>query len=199
MAKQCSYTNETGIYAGSETDGKTMTKSEYKAYKKNVDPKTLTDLQLKAILTPKQQLFCSNYLKYNDIKKAAIEAGYAERSAYLSGHALVAKNKFSMEYIKRQHDQMQTASIADAREILQYLTDVMRGEIKDQFGLDAPLAERTKAAQELAKRQIDLPAKMGSEDSAPKIEITLMRSSPAPKTVEETIVDGEATESDVNE
>lgn len=176
------------------TDGKTMTKGQYQTYKKNVDPRTLTNDQLKALLTPKQQLFCVNYLKYNDIKKAALEAGYANRSAYLSGHALIAKNKFSMEYIKRKHDEMQQASIADATEILQYLTDVMRGEIKDQFGLDAPLAERTKAAQELAKRQIDLPMKMGAEDNAPKIEITLTRSKPTPKTVEDTIVDGTAKE-----
>ena len=31
----------------------------------------------------------------------------------------------------------------------------MRGNVKDQFQLDAPLAERTRAAQELAKRIID--------------------------------------------
>lgn len=34
-------------------------------------------------------------------------------------------------------------------------TDVMRGKIKDQFDLDASLSERTKAAQELLKRNVD--------------------------------------------
>lgn len=42
--------------------------------------------------------------------------------------------------------------IADADEVLQYLSDVMRGKVKDQFGLDASLQDRTKAAQELMKR-----------------------------------------------
>ena len=42
--------------------------------------------------------------------------------------------------------------IADADEVLDYLSGVMRGEIKDQFGLDASLQDRTKAAQELLKR-----------------------------------------------
>ena len=42
--------------------------------------------------------------------------------------------------------------IADADEVLQYLSDVMRGMVKDQFGLDASLQDRTKAAQELMKR-----------------------------------------------
>ena len=49
-----------------------------------------------------------------------------------------------------------SASIASAQDVMEYLTAVMRGEIKDQFGLDAPLAERTKAAQELAKRTVDI-------------------------------------------
>ena len=38
---------------------------------------------------------------------------------------------------------------------MKYLTDVMRGKIKDQFDLDASLSERTKAAQELLKRNVD--------------------------------------------
>ena len=42
--------------------------------------------------------------------------------------------------------------IADLEEVLQYLSDVVRGKIKDQFGLDASLQDRTKAAQELMKR-----------------------------------------------
>lgn len=42
--------------------------------------------------------------------------------------------------------------IATADEVLQFLTDVMQGKVKDQFGLDASLQDRTKAAQELMKR-----------------------------------------------
>lgn len=52
-------------------------------------------------------------------------------------------------------DKIKEASIASRVEILQYYSDVMRGDVKDQFGLEAPLAERTKAANELAKRIID--------------------------------------------
>jgi hypothetical protein len=51
--------------------------------------------------------------------------------------------------------QFEESKIASAEEILQYFTKVMRGEIEDQFGIEASLAERTKAAQELAKRKID--------------------------------------------
>ena len=42
--------------------------------------------------------------------------------------------------------------VASADEVLQFLTDVMQGRIKDQFGLDASLQDRIKAGQELMKR-----------------------------------------------
>lgn len=58
------------------------------------------------------------------------------------------------ELVKRQ-EELRNESIADAKEILEYFTAVMRGEIKDQFGLDAALADRTKAAVELARRTLD--------------------------------------------
>lgn len=41
--------------------------------------------------------------------------------------------------------------IADSNEIMQFLSDAMRGKIKDQFGLDPSLADRMTAAKELQK------------------------------------------------
>ena len=61
---------------------------------------------------------------------------------------------------------LEEKSIATAEEILQYFTKVMRGEVEDQFGLEAPLSERTKAAQELAKRKIDMVNKVNGKDTA---------------------------------
>ena len=46
---------------------------------------------------------------------------------------------------------------------MEYFSSVMRGDIKDQFGLDAPLSERTKAASELAKRTIDIENRRAGE------------------------------------
>ena len=42
--------------------------------------------------------------------------------------------------------------IASADDVLQFLSDVMAGRVKDQFGLDASLQDRIKAGQELMKR-----------------------------------------------
>ena len=43
-------------------------------------------------------------------------------------------------------------SIAKPREVLQYFTKVMRGDIKDQFDLDVSVQDKTEAAKQLAKR-----------------------------------------------
>ena len=45
--------------------------------------------------------------------------------------------------------------IADAQEVMEYFTSVMRGEVNDQFDLEPALSDRTRAAQELAKRMVD--------------------------------------------
>lgn len=62
---------------------------------------------------------------------------------------------------------------ARAGEVMFYLSEVMRGHIKDQFGLDAPLSERTRAAVELAKRTIDLQNKLEGKENAPNIQISI--------------------------
>ena len=55
---------------------------------------------------------------------------------------------------------MDDAKIADATEILQFYTSVMRGEVLDQFDIEASLDTRIKAANELAKHKIELPMKL---------------------------------------
>ena len=60
----------------------------------------------------------------------------------------------------REHD------VADATEVMMYFTQVMRGELKDQFGLDASLSDRTTAAKELAKRTIDMENRMAGKPDA---------------------------------
>lgn len=61
--------------------------------------------------------------------------------------------------IKELMEEMKKASIMTGEEVMEYFTAVTRGEIKDQFGLDAPLSERTAAAKEIAKRTIDIDLK----------------------------------------
>lgn len=106
-------------------------------------------------LTPKQKAFADEYLKCGNATEAARIAGYSEK--YLNTNATkLLQNTTISQYISERQKQIDDSRIASAAEIMQYFTSVMRGEIADQFGLDAPLAERTKAAVELAKRKIDI-------------------------------------------
>lgn len=105
-------------------------------------------------LTPKQKKFCDEYLKLGNATQAAKNAGYSEKTAYRTG-ADHLKVPHILDYINARQEQIASKDIADIEEIMKYLTDVMRGKIKDQFDLDASLSERTKAAQELLKRNVD--------------------------------------------
>ena len=55
---------------------------------------------------------------------------------------------------------IRSAQVADEHEVMAYFTAVMRGQVLDQFGLEASLQERTRAAECLAKRIIDMPKKL---------------------------------------
>lgn len=106
-------------------------------------------------LSPKQQAFCEYYLESSNATQAAIKAGYSEKGVRVTASHLLT-NINIQEEISRLREEMHNENIASAQEVMEYFSKVMRGEIKDQFGLDAPLSERTKAAQELAKRTVDL-------------------------------------------
>ena len=74
--------------------------------------------------------------------------------------------------INRLMEERAKKTIADSNEVLEYFSRVMRNEEKDQFGLDASLADRTNAAKELAKRTIDVDLrKQGLADN--QITVTL--------------------------
>ena len=90
---------------------------------------------------------------------AAKDAGFTAQGnkTYNSIGKRILKKDYIYDEILSRIDQMNADSIADEQEIMQYFTAVMRNEEKDQFGLDAPLSERTAAAKELAKRIIDIP------------------------------------------
>lgn len=102
-------------------------------------------------LTPAEQKFAIEYVKTNSAVEAMKRAGIPGKrwSRVLNRPNVQAEIKKIMEDIRKQ-------GVADANEVMEYFTSVMRGEVKDQFGLDAPLSERTRAAQELAKRTVDI-------------------------------------------
>ena len=102
-------------------------------------------------LTPKQQAFADYYIECGNATEAAVKAGYSPDSARQIGTENLSKPSIS-EYIAERMEQQNRKRVADANEVIEFYTAVMRGEIKDQFGLDASLSDRLKAGDSLMKR-----------------------------------------------
>lgn len=118
----------------------------------------------KEYLTPREKRFCELYVEKGNGTQAIMEAGFNisnPSSAGVYACKLLKEERVQKE-IKRLQKICEEDTIADAKEVMQFFTDIMRGKVKDQFGLEASLAERAKAAQEVAKRTIDLDNKLKS-------------------------------------
>lgn len=125
-------------------------------------------------LSPCEDKFINLYLELGNGRQACIQAGFKTKSPDIYANRLLKKDKI-VEEIKYRRNKAYEESAATAQEVMEYFAKVMRGEIKDQFGLEAPLSERTRAAQELAKRTVDIDNRMaGKKDmSTPEIQIKL--------------------------
>ena len=102
-------------------------------------------------------------------------AGYSEKTVDQTIHQTLYKTYIENE-IKYRKDKLQKESIATGQEVMEFYTQVMQGKIKDQFGLESTLADRIKAANELAKRTIDIDNRInGKEDNNVNITLNLVR------------------------
>ena len=102
-------------------------------------------------LTPKQKAFADYYIECGNATEAAKKAGYSEKAARQIGTENLSKPSISA-YIAERMDTQDKKRVADADEVMEFYTAVMRGEVKDQFGLDTALSDRLKAGTELMKR-----------------------------------------------
>ena len=102
-------------------------------------------------LTPKQQAFADYYIECGNATEAAKRAGYSERTAYSIGNENLSKPEVSA-YISERLTEIASKRVANCAEVMEFYTSVMRGEVKDQFGLDASLSDRLKAGDSLMKR-----------------------------------------------
>ena len=107
--------------------------------------------QLARRMSEKQKAFFFFFIESLNLTEAAKKAGYSEKTARSMGSENLTKPDIK-EYIELRLAQMEEKRVATAKEVLEYLTRVMRGEEKDQFDMDASLQDRTKAAELLGKR-----------------------------------------------
>ena len=135
-------------------------------------------------MTPKQKRFCEEYLIDCNATQAAIRAGYSEKTAYSIGNENLSKPEIR-EYIDERLAEMQSKTVADATEVLQYLTSVLRGEEKEEVIVvegcgdgyseakrikrEASPKDKLKAAELLAKRYGLLTDKVSVDGAVPVV------------------------------
>lgn len=84
-----------------------------------------------AKLTAKQQRFCDEYLIDLNATKAAVRAGYSEKSARQMATENMSKPSIK-EYIGKRMAEKEAALVADQAEVLKYLTSVLRGQSQSE-------------------------------------------------------------------
>lgn len=99
----------------------------------------------------RQKAFVDEWLKCGNATEAAIKAGYSKKYAGTNADKLLKNTKIAA-YIAERQKQIEDSRIADVSEVLQFFSSVMRGEVKDQFDMDAALSDRLSAGRELMKR-----------------------------------------------
>lgn len=102
-------------------------------------------------MNARQKAFADYYIECGNASESARKAGYNAKRTDEAGRQLL-RNTEVAQYIKERMDALDKERIASADEVMQFYSDVIRGKIKDQFGLDASLNDRIKAADSLMKR-----------------------------------------------
>lgn len=82
-------------------------------------------------LNEKQKKFCREYIKDFNATQSAIRAGYSQKTARPIGSRLLTYVAVQ-KYIKMLTDETKRQDIMSVQERLAFLTQVARGEIKDE-------------------------------------------------------------------
>lgn len=101
--------------------------------------------------------FVNEYIKNQNATQAAIVAGFSKKTAAVKGSELLRN-----EYIKNRLDEhrqiLMENDIADEKEVLSYLSSVMRGNEKDEvatptgvYEIKVQTKDRNKAAELIGK------------------------------------------------
>jgi len=124
-------------------------------------------------LTVKEAKFIDKYVETGNQLQSVKAAGYAGLPGPV-GTKLLHKDYIKAE-IEYRLNKSAKKSIADREEIMQFWTNMMRGEILDQFDMPTTNADKLKAAAELAKRGMDIEDRIREKatSGAPEIKISL--------------------------
>lgn len=127
-------------------------------------------------LTPKQKMFCDEYLVDLNATKAAIRAGYSPKSARQAGTENLSKPSIRA-YIEKRVSEKEDELIAKQDELMRYLTAVMRREYKESvvvtlttetstYAPDAEGKMRKQTVREQHTEIVEIPARLSDANKA---------------------------------
>ena len=118
-------------------------------------------------MTERQKKFADDYLITGIAYKSAINAGYSEKYAKTNSHKLLENTRIKA-YIEEKLTKLESETVAEQKEVLEFLTETMRGEHQqeqvimvptgngrgklEKVKTEAQLKDRIKAAELLGKR-----------------------------------------------
>ena len=105
-------------------------------------------------LTEKQKRLADYYIETGNITEAAVKAGYSKKTARVIGQENLLKPAIK-GYIDEKLEAMQDERTASAKEVLEFLTKSMRGEIKEEVVVVEGTGDGTSEARTV-KKQIGL-------------------------------------------
>ena len=116
-------------------------------------------------LTEKQKRFADEYIKSGNATQAAIKAGYSKRTANRIGPENLSKLVIK-DYIDEHMKVIEDNRIMTAKEAVEFLTSVVRGQVKETVVIGTPMGAeevekepdvktRISAAKEILKRYPD--------------------------------------------
>ena len=102
-------------------------------------------------------MFCEKYLETRNGTQSYlfIRPNVKEESAKVNASKMLTKTnikKYIEERLKPIEEAEEKKAIADADEILEFITAVIRGEVKDQLGFETSVKDRLTASKMLADR-----------------------------------------------
>lgn len=101
-------------------------------------------------LRPKQKRFADEYIITGNATEAARRAGYSEKTCSVIGDENLRKPNIK-KYIDDRMAQLEDATIAKEKEVLQYLTAVLRGESSSEIVVVEGIGDGASEARRMEK------------------------------------------------
>ena len=131
-------------------------------------------------MNARQKRFCEEYMKDANATQAAIRAGYSQKTAVAIGCNNLRKPEIK-QYIADMTSEIRSSNIAEAEEIMAFLSAVMRGKEVEEIPLGIGMGnqklvekgisgkDRVKAAELLGKRYSLFTDKVSVDGAVPVV------------------------------